>query len=135
MSSALRTFSQIEPTVKFLRAINTVPYASNEEMDTFLTTAGRRVVDSRNGINTIAYSIVDVTTASTQSAGRLVRDLGRRVTSVSTATGAAHRQIWLQVQDVAGPGSEGVADNANYSTYWIRIYTAADSSNGWARLG
>jgi hypothetical protein len=136
MSSALRTVSQIEPTVKFLRATGTVVAATNTQMDTFLASP-RVVVENRNGINTIAYATSDAPTSGTHTTYTLVRDLGRRVTIVSEATGNAHRQVWIQVQGVNGPTTEGVPGDAEYGTFWIRTYidTNAAVAGAWVRLG
>jgi hypothetical protein len=145
MSSALRTFSQVEPTIKFLRHLpsadpsdNTM-YVADADMDIFVAAN----TATGNGLNTIVVSAAGAPTRLySETLGALVRDLGRRVTIVSSAvTGSAHRQVWIQVQRVNGSVSEGVEDDTGapytYNTFWIRTFVDADDGDAieWARLG
>jgi hypothetical protein len=149
MSSTLRTFSQIEPTVKFLRQLPSADpsanytYVTESNMASFITGAGASNVEG-SGLNTVVKSLSAPTTSSVLETAipNLVRDLGRRVTIVSTATGNAHRQVWIQVSGVNGVGSEGVAEDTSYpydyGCFWIRVYRDADGGSQnieWARLG
>ncbi len=140
MSSALRSFSQIEPTIKFLRLIpaadpsSNYMYVTDASMDAFVDTGPA----TGNGLNTIVASTSEPASQyTTAGAATLVRDLGRRVTIVSTATGSAHRQVWIQVQAVNGGDTEGIPGDAIYGTFWIRTYVdnAAAANIEWARLG
>ena len=148
MSSTLRTVSQIEPTIKFLRQLpnadpsNNYSFVTDAHMATFIATDAAAV---GGGLNTIVHSL----TAPTISYGAtptLVRDLGRRVTIVGTAAGNAHRQVWIQVSGVNGVASEGVADDVtspyDFGCFWIRTFRDADAGDSpvvdnieWARLG
>jgi hypothetical protein len=143
MSSALRSFSQIEPTIKFLRLVpnaydpsTNYVYMTDASMDAFVAIS----TPTGNGLNTIVVSNSNPATSfSSSGAATLVRDLGRRVTIVSPTEGNAHRQVWIQVQAVQGVISEGVSvpDDATYGTFWIPIYVddAAGVAVEWARLG
>lgn len=141
MSSALRTVSQIETHVKFLRGVNdqegSYIYVSNTGMADFLDGADE-VIESPSGINTVAKSSGSPTDEQRQSSTStaLVRDLGRRVT-VTDPDSCAHRQVWIQVQAVNGSGSEGVEDASPvYGTFWICTYVDDTSVPiTWARLG
>lgn len=148
MSSTLRTFSQVEPTVKFLRQLPSADPSSNymfvtdADMNTFIATDAGAI---GSGLNSIVKS-ASAPTFSYGTTPTLVRDLGRRVTIVSTAAGNAHRQVWIQVSGVNGSGSEGVAEDLtspyDYGCFWIRVYRDADGGASpvvdnieWARLG
>lgn len=146
MSSTLRTFSQVEPTVKFLRQLPSADpsgdylFVTDADMNTFIATDAGAV---GSGLNTIVHS-ASAPTASYGTTPTLVRDLGRRVTIVSPAAGNAHRQIWIQVSGVNGVGSEGVtgdSGDAEFGCFWIRVFRDADGgvlppdNIEWARLG
>lgn len=142
MSSALRTVSQIEPTVKFLRQLPSADpsanlmYVSDADMHAFVAAN----VSVGNGLNTIVESAGAPTflyIAQTTPGWSLVRDLGRRVTIANPST-CAHRQVWIQVQRVNGSGSEGVGNSSpEYGTIWIRVFRDVDDGPNveWARLG
>jgi len=135
MSSALRTVSQIEPTVKFLRGLGVGRTCTPAQMDTFLAAATTRTTQSTNGINTVALSSEATPIAgSANSDTALYRDLGRRVTIASGAAGNAHRQVWIQVQLVSGATTEGVPLTGG-DTLWIRTFIDDGTATGFARLG
>lgn len=148
MSSTLRTVSQIEPTIKFLRQLSSADpsenymFVTDADMNTFIATDAGAV---GSGLNTIVKSL-SAPGFSYGTTPTLVRDLGRRVTIVSTAAGNAHRQVWLQVSGVNGVGSEGVAEDLSspydFGCFWIRVFRDADAGGvpvvdniEWARLG
>jgi hypothetical protein len=139
MSSALRHLSQIEPHVRFLRTIQDAlgegdyTRATDASMNAFLAAS----TTSGSGLNTVAIEGATSLSTSEGSTYTLVRDLGRRVTIVSSASGNPVTAVWIQVQGVNGSGAEGVPDNANYGTFWIPTFYA-DTDDGniqWARLG
>ncbi len=146
MSSTLRTVSQVEPTIKFLRQLPSADpsdnymFVTDANMATFIATDADAV---GSGLNTIVHSL-SAPTPSYGTTPTLVRDLGRRVTIVSTAAGNAHRQVWIQVQGVVGAGSEGVtgdSGDAEFGCFWIRVFRDVDGGVSppdnieWARLG
>ena len=151
MSSTLRTFSQVDPTIKFLRLLPSadpsgqVMYVTDASMNAFIAAAGAKAEGV--GLNTIVKSDTqpDYSFAATAAAiPNLVRDLGRRVTIVADAPGNAHREVWIQVQGMNGSTTEGVSGDAttDYGCFWIRTFRDADSGAGivdanieWARLG
>jgi hypothetical protein len=133
MSSALRTVSQIEPTVKFLRAVvadasGTYTVVTPAAMTTFLT--ANENIESLTGINTIAESASSPVTSLTSVV--LARDLGRKVTVVSPAAGNLVRQVWVSAQAVADDTTEGVAG----TEFWVRTFAAEGTADAqWVRLG
>lgn len=137
MSSTLRTVSQIEPTVKFLRRItaSSATIASLSDMDTFLGDAANVTIQSANGINTTVKAAGTPGTSSTTVT--LVRDMGRRVTVVhpdAAANGNLVRQVWIHVQPVDNAATEGVSTSEE--DFWIRTFSHTGAVNiEWARLG
>ena len=136
MSSALRTVSQVEPTVKFLRRLtgSTASTATLADMDTFLASASNVAIASTNGINTVVKAAG--TPSLTNTTVTLVRDLGRRVTVVHpdvAANGNLVRQVWIHVQPVDNAATEGVSTSLN--SFWVRTFSHAGDAVQWARIG
>jgi hypothetical protein len=136
MSSALRTVSQIEPTVKFLRRLtsSTATIATLGAMDSFLGNASNTTIASTNGINTVVKATTTPTTTTTTSL--LVRDMGRRVTVVhpdTAANGNLVRQVWIHVQPVDNLATEGVSTSRD--SFWIRTFSHAGEAVEFARIG
>lgn len=138
MSSALRRISQLPKSIKFLRSVidTTANIVADASMSIFLADAEVNI-ESLTGIHTVVES-TETPTTSNYSSGPLVRDMGRRVTVKSTADGNPLRQVWIQVQAVNGPDSEGVPDDYRTTgSFWV--CTWADSGDDvevkWVRTG
>jgi hypothetical protein len=112
MSSVLTSFAQIEPSIKYLLALETT------------------TVYSQNAGTAITATMADAaftsaTSTSTKAAGTEFRDLGKFVMTYNT--GKMHTALYRLVQPQLGYTTEGVP--AAYATqkFYVRVWAADES--------
>lgn len=124
MSSAQKSFAQINVRGKFLKAI---------------TTAVEFNIASSDSIQ--SQGSADISIIRTGASGQLYKDLGREVVVFDTlAAGAMKLAVYRQVQLVAGVSSEGVpvgdvAPTTQADAVYVKVWDARGIEVGVVRTG
>lgn len=122
MSSAQKSFAQINVRGKFLKALSTPLEYSFASADSV------QAVDEPTGV-------------VNQTSGQLYKDLGREIVRYSTlGAGAIKLAVYRQVQRVAGVGSEGVpvgdvAPTTQADAIYVKVWDAAGTDVSVVRTG
>uniref|UniRef100_A0A6C0DS24 Uncharacterized protein n=1 Tax=viral metagenome TaxID=1070528 RepID=A0A6C0DS24_9ZZZZ len=109
MSSSLTSYSQVDASVRFLRALATT---------TVYTPT--KAVASNIPVATFSAS----TTSSTYPSGTLFRDMGKRV--VTFGTNNAEVAFYTLVQPQQGPATEGVPLNYATKNAYVQVWASSD---------
>ncbi len=121
MSSAQKSFAQINVRGKFLRAI---------------TTANEFSFTSSDSVQAVTEP-----NPATGASGQLYKDLGREIVNYSSLGAGAYKlAVYRQVQRVAGSISEGVpagdvAPTTQADAVYVKVWDAAGSGVGVVRTG
>jgi hypothetical protein len=110
MSSLLTTVSQIDTSVKYLKALGTTAVytpTTSISVSALMTTA----------------AFTAATTTSTYVSGSLFRDMGK--TTVTYGTNAMQVAKYVLVQPQLGPTTEGVPPNYSTQKFYVQVWAAA----------
>ena len=112
MTSTLSLKEQIDPNSKYLKALATT---------TVYTVKANTSVAS----NLTSTLFTSSTTSSTYTSGTLLRDMGKRITTIN----AANQQVakYILVQPQSGVTSEGVPTNYATSSAYVQVWAAASA--------
>lgn len=110
MSSLLTTVSQIDTSVKYLKALGTTTVytpTTSISVSALMTTA----------------AFTAATTTSTYVSGSLFRDMGK--TTVTYGTNGMQVAKYVLVQPQLGPTTEGVPPNYSTQKFYVQVWAAA----------
>ena len=110
MSSMLTMLGQVDPNIRFLKALATT---------TVYTPTGTVTAN----LSTTAFSAATVT--STYPSGTIFRDMGKRTVTYNTTKQEVAKYILVQPQN--GPATEGVPINYNSQKFYIQVWASSDS--------
>jgi len=113
MTSLLTSISQIDTSVKYLKALGTTTVytpATTTSVTAVMTTA----------------AFTAATTTSTYVAGTLFRDMGK--TTVTYGTNGQVVGKYILVQPQLGGASEGVPSNYSILKFYVQVWAAATAS-------
>lgn len=110
MSSVGRGYSQVEARTKFFIALNTTTY--------FRPIEGATIESVMT--ETAFQNAIELPPSG--AASSLYRDMGRQVTTTDAAN--HHIALYRLVQHQLGGGSEGASVDAEYDTFYIRVWAA-----------
>lgn len=111
MSSLLTTRGQVDPNIRFLKALaTTTVYTPTGSITTIMPSA----------------SFLATTATSTYPSGTVFRDMGKRAVTHNTSNQEVAQYILVQPQ--IGAATEGVP--ANYATqkFYVQVWAAATSA-------
>ena len=113
MSSVLTTLGQVDPNIRFLKALATT---------TVYTPSATGTVTS----NMPSASFSASTSTSTYPSGTIFRDMGKRTVTYNTSNQEVAKYIFVQPQ--IGATTEGVL--ANYATqkFYVQVWAAATAA-------
>ena len=110
MTSLLTTHGQIDPTIKFLKALAT----------TTVYTPTRTLTSNLSSITFLAGTIT-----STYPSGTIFRDMGKRTVTYNTSSQEIAKYIYVQPQ--IGAATEGVPVNYDIQKFYVQVWAASDS--------
>ena len=113
MSSLLTSVSQIDTSVKYLKALG---------ITTVYTPTSRTSVTAL--MTTAAFTAA--TTSSTYVSGTLFRDMGKN--TVTYGTNGQEVGKYVLVQPQLGGASEGVPENYSTQKFYVQVWAAATAS-------
>jgi hypothetical protein len=113
MSSLLTSVSQIDTSVKYLKALGiTTVYTPNTRT-------------SVTAVMSVA-AFTAATTSSTYPSGTLFRDMGKN--SITYGTNSQEVGRYVLVQPQLGGTTEGVPDNYSTQKFYVQVWAAATAS-------
>jgi hypothetical protein len=110
MSSMLTMLGQVDPNIRFLKALATT---------TVYTPTGTVTAN----LSTTAFSAATVT--STYPSGTIFRDMGKRTVTYNTSSQEIAKYIYVQPQ--IGAATEGVPVNYDIQKFYVQVWAASDS--------
>jgi hypothetical protein len=122
MSSLLTTISQVDSSVKYLKATSaTTVYTPN---------AGASISS-----NMSAALFTSSTTAMTYPSGTTFRDMGKKAMTYNTRNDS--EALYILVQPQQGPETEGVPFNYEQQKFYVRVWASSQAPTlvTVARLG
>jgi len=122
MSSLLTTISQVDSSVKYLKA-------------TAVTTVYTPNAGASISSNMSSALFASSTTASTYPSGTTFRDMGKKALTYNTRNEG--EALYILVQPQQGPETEGVPFNYGTQKFYVRVWAASQAPTlvTVARLG
>ena len=112
MTSMLSLKEQIDPNSKYLKALG-------------ITTVYTVKANTSVASNLTSTLFLSSTTTSTYPSGTLLRDMGKRITTINEANQQVAKYILVQPQN--GITSEGVPNNYTTSSAYVQVWAAASA--------
>lgn len=112
MTSTLSLKEQIDPNSKYLKALGT-------------TTVYTVNANTRVASNLTSTLFTSSTTSSTYASGTLLRDMGKRITTINSSNQQVGKYILVQPQN--GVTTEGVPTNYATSSAYVQVWAAASA--------
>lgn len=110
MTSLLTVHGQVDPTIKFLKALAT----------TTVYTPTKTITANMSSTTFLAG-----TATSTYPSGTIFRDMGKRTVTYNTSSQEVAKYIYVQPQ--IGPATEGVPVNYDIQKFYVQVWAASDS--------